>query len=87
MTPDEINRRLQEYRQKALEHFPLELIETNRRGSTGEMECAKALSEYSATHRACCVGPHEERDRQIRCGGVTSEATSICGRYQVVVSA
>jgi hypothetical protein len=36
MTSDEVNRRVQEYRQKALEHFPLKLIET-----TGENALAK----------------------------------------------
>ena len=36
MTPDEIKRRVQEYRQKALEHFPLKLIET-----TGDKALAK----------------------------------------------
>jgi hypothetical protein len=36
MTQDEINRRVQEYRQNALQHFPLELIET-----TGDQALAK----------------------------------------------
>lgn len=36
MTPDEIKRRMQEYRKKALENFPLNLIET-----TGESALAK----------------------------------------------
>jgi hypothetical protein len=42
MTQEEIARRVQEYRRKALEHFPLKLIET-----TGDEALAKWQAEIS----------------------------------------
>ena len=47
MTPDEINRRMQEYRQKALEHFPLKLIETTGKNALAKWQELKSARQGS----------------------------------------
>jgi hypothetical protein len=49
MTPDEIKRQMQEYQQRALEHFPLKLIET-----TGDNALAK-WQELKSAGQGCPI--------------------------------